>query len=482
MAKLISQFTDFLRDTVNLNETRITNLENSIEALKAFVRQCGWEPRHRGFEEQGSWAHDTIIRPVDGGEFDADLLVMVDPVEGWTAADYVRTLGKAFADSATYGDKAKTWDYCVTITYAGERKVDIAPCVKNRLYEGSLEVCNRRTDSFERSEPIEYTRWLRHRNTLSGSNSFRKVTRLLKYLRDIKTTFTCPSVLLTTLLGKQIEWYDEGSIDFADVPTTLRTVMGRLDDWLQARPTKPRVENPKLTSEDFASGWTETQYANFRSFINKYRGWIDEAYEEKDRGASITAWRRIFGDAFAKGEMVKVAASLDESMSLTASLLASTAYHADSLVDAVRKMGVAILPAWFYHPPHMQSPPWHALANVTSNVRVNARWLAARHAVTAKVINQDDVLPRRGGIWFDVSVDGGQPLSADYRVQWRVTNTGAMALSLGAGRGEFYPPTSGNRRWEDLAYRGVHIVEAFVLRRQDDVLVAKSPPFSVIIE
>jgi hypothetical protein len=30
-----------------------------------------------GFEEQGSWAHGTIIRPVDGAEFDADLLVMV---------------------------------------------------------------------------------------------------------------------------------------------------------------------------------------------------------------------------------------------------------------------------------------------------------------------------------------------------------------------------------------------------------------------
>lgn len=482
MAKLTTQFTDFLRDTVNLNDTRIASLESNVEALKRFIRQCDWEPRHRGFEEQGSWAHDTIIKPVDGGEFDADLLVMVDPVEGWTAADYVRTLGQAFAESATYADKVKTWDYCVTITYAGERKVDIAPCVKDRLWEGSLEVCNRKTDTFERSEPIEYTKWLRDRNALSGSNSFRKVTRLLKYLRDIKTTFTCPSILLTTLLGMQIEWYDKDSDDFADVPTTLRTVMGRLDAWLQARPTKPCVENPKLTSEDFASGWTDTQYANFRSFINKYRGWIDEAFEEEDRGTSITAWRRIFGDEFAKGELIKAAVKVDDEISLHASLLATTAHHADTLVDVVRKMGVAILPAWFDRPPHMQSPPWPALGTVSSNVRVHARWQTSRHAEASRTLCEDDVLPRRGGIWFDLTVDGGQPLSADYRVQWRVTNTGAMALSLRAGRGEFYAPTSGNRRWEDLSYRGVHIVEAFILRRRDDVLVAKSPPFHVVIE
>ncbi|WP_349509783.1 SMODS domain-containing nucleotidyltransferase [Bradyrhizobium japonicum] len=62
-------------------------LEASIPALRSFVRDSDWKPKVRSFVEQGSWAHQTIIRPVDGGEFDADLLVMVDPVDGWTAAD-----------------------------------------------------------------------------------------------------------------------------------------------------------------------------------------------------------------------------------------------------------------------------------------------------------------------------------------------------------------------------------------------------------
>uniref|UniRef100_UPI0018DF722C SMODS domain-containing nucleotidyltransferase n=1 Tax=Roseomonas rosulenta TaxID=2748667 RepID=UPI0018DF722C len=207
--------------------------------------------------QSSPWEHGTIIKPVDGDEFDADLLVFVDPVENWTAAEYVKQLGAAFAASGVYKDKYKTWDYCVTITYCGERKIDLAPCVMGRLRSNHLEVCNRTTDSFEQSEPVEFTQWPKRQNGYSGSNSFRKITRLLKYLRDIKTTFTCPSVLLTTLLGMQISRRDQGSDEFTDVPTTLRTVMQRLDDWLQARPFKPRVENPSLPTEDFAASLTQ---------------------------------------------------------------------------------------------------------------------------------------------------------------------------------------------------------------------------------
>ncbi|MBV1834471.1 SMODS domain-containing nucleotidyltransferase [Novacetimonas pomaceti] len=480
--KLVPQFTAFLKDTVNLNQTRINLLEGNVDAIKSFIRQSTWEPRIRGFAEQGSWAHDTIIRPVDGDEFDADLLVMVDPVAGWTAKDYVTELGKVFANSATYGEKTKVWDYCVTITYQGERKVDVAPCVVSRLVPDQIEVCDRTADKFERSEPIAYTQWLRERNTLSGGNSFRKVTRLLKYLRDIKTTFTCPSVLLTTLLGMQIHWYDKDSDAFADVPTTLRKVMQRLDDWLQARPTKPRVENPKLNSEDFAAAWTDTQYSNFRNFINKYRGWIDDAYAAEGKTDSIAAWRKIFGTAFAKGETVEASRGLSEGMSLAKSLLVSTAAHLNELVDAVRDFGVSILPTSFYHIPHMRQPTWPRAATVTNNVQVFATWQANKDAMQNQPVRSGDILPGRGGLWFDVAVNGGQPVPEGFSVQWRITNTGAVALALNNGRGEFYIPQRGNRRWEQLQYRGVHLAEAFIIRNSDNMLVGQSPPFNVVIE
>ncbi|MHC2295512.1 SMODS domain-containing nucleotidyltransferase [Bradyrhizobium barranii] len=281
--KHVDLFKDFLNDVVNLNETRVTALEDSIEAIKSAVKDSDWALKIRSWMPQGSWAHKTIIKPVDQGEFDADLLVFVDPVSGWSAETYVEKLYEVFRANGTYKDKVRRWSHCVTITYANDRKIDVAPCVVNRGGFVRLEVCNRNTGEFEATEPVQYTEWLTERNGYSGSNSFRKVTRLIKYLRDIKTTFTCSSVLLTTILGSRISNLDKDSDAFADTPTALKTVFGRLDDWCQLNPTKPNVNNPFLQSENFAESWTDEQYVNFRERVSTYRGWIDEAYDEADR-------------------------------------------------------------------------------------------------------------------------------------------------------------------------------------------------------
>jgi hypothetical protein len=280
----------------------------------------------------------------------------------------------------------------------------------------------------------------------------------------------------------QIHWYDKDSDAFSDVPTTLRTVIGRLDDWLQDRPAKPRVENPKLSSEDFAASWTDTQYLNFRSFIHKYRGWIDEAYLAEDRASSITAWRRVFGEAFAKGEVVEASKANVEGVSRVRALLTSTAAHLDSLVEVVRDYGVSILPDFFYRPPHMLEPSWSRAPHVSREVHVTATWHQSRNSSPIRVVTPGEVLPRRGGLWFEARIGGGQLLPSGFRVQWRITNTGAAALSLRQGRGDFYTPQQNGRRWEELHYRGVHLAEAFIIRMADDVLVGQSPPFHVVIE
>ncbi|MCG6205837.1 nucleotidyltransferase [Rhodopseudomonas sp. HC1] len=481
--KLVSLFDDFLKDTVNLNKTRIDLLDASIPALKSFVRESDWKPKVRTFVEQGSWAHQTIIRPVDGGEFDADLLVMVDKVDGWTAAEYVNSLGRVFSGSKAYGDKTKTWDYCVTITYAGDRRVDLAPCVVGRLYEGSLEVCNRR-GTFELTSPIEYTEWMKERNAYSGNNSFRKVTRLVKYLRDIKHTFTCPSVLLTTLLGNEIQWFEKGSEEFADVPTTLRTLMGRLDNRLRIHPTRPAVTNPKLPSEDFSSLFgTDDQYSNFRTAIARYRKWIDEAHATEGRQESIAAWQRVFGSDFAKGEVLKTAQALTESgsRSLIEHFLDSTAAHGGGIVDLVRDLGISILPPSFARPPHIQAPPWRSVPQ-PADIAVTAEWRSASHVQGGRMVATGQVCRARGGLYFRASRSDGTSVPSEYDVKWRITNTGAEAMSNKAGRGGFEISNKADGRWEELVYRGIHIAEAFVVRRSDDVLVGVSRPFYVVIE
>lgn len=477
--KNVAEFRNFLSDTVNLNQTRLDQLQARVTTIKSFVRDSDWEPQISTFIEHGSWAHDTIIKPVDRGEFDADLLVKVHPVKGWSAAQYVKELGRAFLDSNRYGDKTVVYDYCVTITYADDCKIDIAPLVMGRDQQGALEVCNRRKDEFEDSQPVEYTRWMREKNGYSGNNSFRKATRLIKYIRDIKKRFSCQSVLLTTLIGHRIEWWDKDSVAFADTPSALQTIMGRLDDWLQARPDKPLVPNPALPAQDFAELWNDTQYANFRNFVSKYRKWIDEAVAASSRADSIEKWQRVFGDEFAKGETVQKAEA--NAMQRTNSLLRDSAAHLDSLVDNVIDFGVTILPSWFKTPPHKHAPPWKPAEYVSRSVQVFAQY-SRSSSDRGYPVQHGEALRTHGGLWFDVRVNKFQPVPADCYVRWRITNTGAVAMALKKGRGGFVRPKDGNRRWETLEYRGVHMAEAFIIRRLDDRLVGYSEPFYVVIK
>jgi hypothetical protein len=475
-------FNDFLKDTVNLNDTRVKDLEPSIEAIKDAVRASDWKPHINSWMAHGSWAHKTIIKPVDSGEFDADLIVFVEHVDGWTAATYIDDLYRAFRANSTYRDMVSRSSHCVTISYANDKKIDVAPCLTNRT--NALEVCNRTKDQFEQTEPKQYTEWLVEKNSYCGNNSFRKVTRLVKYLRDIKERFTCSSVLLTTILGYMITEADQDSSEFADTATALKTVFGRSDDELQKHIAKPSVPNPFLSTEDFAAAWTEEQYTNFRDKIHTYREWIDDAYNEQDRSESIAKWRRVFGDEFAKGVAAEEGKSV--SKALVASVrttLAEASQFTGDLVDAIKQFGAKVLPASFDKKPYMEAPKWKSSGqNMAVVVRAD---LHRNNYGTQKVRAVQPLEPLQPGYWlnFKAYTNTGLPFDpSDYKVMWRVTNTDEAAASHNELRGKFEKPESDNSRWESLKYRGVHLVEAFVIRKRDDKVVGKSAAYRVMIE
>jgi hypothetical protein len=476
--KLVDQFKTFLSSEVNLNDTRVNQLGASVEAVQKAIMASTWGPKILDFDAHGSWAHGTIIKPLTDGEFDADLLVIVEPVEGWEAKDYVNKLGALFDGHSTYKDKVRRYSHCVTIEYAGERRIDIAPCVKDRLWSNTYEVCNRITNEFEATAALDYTDWVLGRNAVAGGNDLKKVTRLLKYLRDIKTNFTCPSFLFTTLVGMQIYDSDKDTAAFADTPTCLKTVMGRLDDYLQARPTLPEIRNPVLWSDIQSRVWDQTQYGNFRDKINLYRTWIDDAFAEEDRDESIGKWQRVFGDSFAAGE-AKESARISESASKSDALV--VVGQSKDLVQRVIELGCAALPDRIARLPYIQRPKWRT-ASQPYRVNVSAELLTAQMGTRVGEVTSLQPLQKGGTIRFKASNSVGLPFDSSFKVQWRVTNTDLAAYEANSLRGDFYFSDFGFSREEDLAYRGVHFVEAFLIGKSDNRLYGKSEPFYVVVE
>ena len=480
--KLIDHFTKFLSDEVNLNQSRINRLQEHVEAISGFVQNSDYEAKVLDFSPQGSWAHKTIIKPPKNKEFDADLIVFIEPNDDLEPKDYINKLYNIFYHSDRYKEKVGRGTRCVTLNYSGDFHLDIVPCLKSALLFGNdyeYAVCNRKDNVLEATNPEAYTNWFLERNRWTGNNMLIKTVRLLKYLRDIKTTFSAKSILLTTLVASRVCSVDEylRDSDFCDLPTSLKALIGRLDYFLQENPTMPTVQNPVMASEDFNRHWDQKRYENFRDKIHGYREWINDAYEEEDRDESIRKWRRILGDTFAQSVV------LDSAASVTGQLLAKARVRTDAhdIMSAIKAYGVNLLQSINPHLPYVEKSRWQKKRNQIG-VSIRAEYSSTRSNAEVMRFESGDILDK--GIWlkFTAYSSRGLPLPLnDYDVQWRVVNTGQDAIDYDSLRGDFYPSDSQHIRWEQTQYFGVHWVEAFVICKRDQKCAGKSERFFVVI-
>lgn len=290
----ITYFDDFLRDEVNLNSSRLVVLKDPVGSVDNFLKQ-NFNPYEKK-ENQGSYALKTIIKPIKGNdEFDADILIYLEEQQDWRAEDYINDLHKVFKDNGTYTKLVHRKTRCVRLDYAGEFHLDMVPCIERM---GGIYICNRETNDFEQSDGTGYRDWLNAKNSITNGK-LKKVTRLLKYLRNHKKTFSAKSILLTTLIAQQIDEQDAAD-DFASVPLALKEISNRLNQFLQANHGIPTISNPALPSENFNRHWDQDKYENFRSKFNSYNQKINGAYQEDDHNESVRKWREIFGDKFGK--------------------------------------------------------------------------------------------------------------------------------------------------------------------------------------
>ena len=140
-----------------------------------------------------------------------------------------------------------------------------------------------------------YRDWFNAKNRLTEGN-LKRVTRLMKYMRDHKRNFTAPSVLLTTLIGNTVDSLGV----FGTVPDTLLSVMGGIDSFLYPNRQMPRIVNPILPEEDFTRKWDQRKYANFRTLFHTYTLKVADAFGEQDHNKSVRKWREVFGDEFGR--------------------------------------------------------------------------------------------------------------------------------------------------------------------------------------
>ena len=427
--KLLDYFAAFLRDTVNLSDEKLDVLALRVDDIEASLSLDGEVgPLVIDRINQGSWAHKTIIEPLPGDEFDADILIRLDETNTWDGpSDYLRQLRAAFKRDTDYADKVQKKNRCVRIRYAGACHVDVVPYVVRD--DGTGWIVNYADDAWEQTNPEGFTDWMQSKDQIAQGN-LRRVLRLLKYVRDSKNTFSCKSVILTTIVGDRTQDWDAAA-RYRDVPTALVTILEDLHEWLDLRPVLPPIEDPSCPGTYFHHRWDQEQYANFANQIERYAGWAREAFDEADRDRSLAAWQRIFGPDF-KAPATAVSESLAK-----ATVAPDRAVGEEFIEDAVTAIRAI-------HTAHIQA--W------TKDV---GQW---------KLLPPGMPLRKGWQLKFRVETD----LPAPFRVIWKVRNFGDEAARVGQLRGKLEPGTI--EKAESTKYRGKHYIECYLVR--DDVLLA----------
>ena len=279
----------FLRGEVNLNKGRYDNAKDRLQTLEKHLGE-----NLEGFQRteiQGSYATETIIRPVDDNdEYDIDHMVYIKN-DGSDPKEIVDRVTDCLSENTFYKENSEVGKRSVQITYANQFKIDVVPCVERNGYKW---VCNRVDNEWEITDGSGYKDWFRDQNRRANGH-LKRLVRLLKYLRDHKNTFTVRSIALTTLAGLAVEEIDPSRLN--TLPNALEAVTQWIDDYLQRNPS-PDLRNPALPEEDFNRHWTDAQYQNFRKMFQTYTSRIKEAIECDDPEKSEKLWQGIFGPKY----------------------------------------------------------------------------------------------------------------------------------------------------------------------------------------
>lgn len=438
MTARVREFNAFLRDYVNLNQTRINTLQSRVSSLDAFLGEDSSLSEFVADDliPQGSFAHKTIIRPYTGNDFDADVLLPMDEQPDWDPKKYTIELQKVLEASSRYKGKTILGKRCVTIDYAGNFHIDVVPFVTRA--DNSTYITHRIDNEWIRQDPVALTAWIEESSRATNGHLIR-VIRLMKYLRD-RSSLNVASVVLTAMLTERVHSF--GGVDeYQNVATTLVALVEDLNDYLGLLTSAPWVDD--RIGQNLADRLTHTGFLNLQSQVKtwarKMRSALDAPADE-----SVGKWREVFGEKFG--------------LFASAELVPATSLKAMETFEKREAPGEQSLER-DHHIPVRLDP--------NATVRLVGRMSASRRASGRyrPMRNSGNHVPIGRSLSFTVEDCNVPP---PYEFYWKVRNSGAEAVERNSLRGEIV--RRGDKITERSDFAGNHWVQVWVVK--DRVAVA----------
>jgi hypothetical protein len=435
----VKEFNAFLRDHVNLNQTRIDTLHTRTTALDAALEESEIldEKLDGSLIPQGSYAHRTIIKPLAGNDFDADVLLPMLEQDDWAAEKYTVQLKKALDAVPKYEGKTILGKRCVTLQFANSFHIDVVPFIMRA--DGKTYITHRTRNEFIRQDPTALTLWFQDRNRTTSGHLVR-VVRLTKYLRD-RSSIQVPSVVLAALLTERVKSF-AGVDDYTNVSSTFVSLLEDLRDYLDLFTSPPWVDDQ--IGQNLADRLTQTGFDNLKSQLKTWTRIARDAYDAP-AGESVEKWQKLLGSNFGGG--------VSAELSLSAHAAAST----EPTYENQMVPGEKTITEYGYPERFDPASRFRIVGRMSPTKSGKGRYRPMR--------SNGNLVPLGRSLKFEIedcTVDG------PYEVYWKVRNAGPVAASRKAFRGEI--SKRGDVIYESSDFPGAHWVQAWIV--QNGVAVA----------
>lgn len=290
----IVQMLDAICQAIEPTETQYSDARERYETIGDFLAEES-SPLHcfgPVVYPQGSVRIRAAIRPVNGKEFDVDLVCEFKRMPHSDPKEVKRLVWERFRSSDRYRDMALEKNRCVQIQYAGDFHMDVMPCVPGQprwTKVGSIWVPDKKLSDWKPSNPVGFALFVETAaakqpsqrrviaNTveakaasvepLPAEQSFTKpaLIRIIQILKRHRDEFfrhnhnLAPiSVIISTLATHSYDRSVTNNV-FDSVYDLMLEVLGGMPDFIKVNQQTAQfwISNPSQPDENFAEKWNE---------------------------------------------------------------------------------------------------------------------------------------------------------------------------------------------------------------------------------
>lgn len=280
---------------ITLGSEKEEQLRRSRKGLRERLRKALSEKGVKDvkFYRQGSYAHRTLINPLDG-DYDIDDGIYMD-LSGFkdeptprTVHNWIREAAKGYTENDPI-DK----EPCVRAVFKAGYHVDL-PAYKVEKNDETQEkyFLAKKAAGWEQSAPREMTEWFQNQ-VKKNSEQLRRVVKYFKAWKDYrnnKTSTKLPNGLTLTILTCE-EFEGDGSRDDIAFHATTKKMHDRLK-------INESIMKPYEPTEDMRDYLSDTQFQHFLDELQKLMNTADEAINKESQEKAAKKWQNVLGDRF----------------------------------------------------------------------------------------------------------------------------------------------------------------------------------------